>query len=185
MKQPGPSKGPLTISFLTKHVSKLYSRFSSCKPKCQTTEKATMSSMKPSRSDEIPDLDQQIKNTNQIRAGFDSLAPKRPTKPTRSEPGPFGCFSTPDPTTDHPEADKFQTLQSQTHVRFLYLTTFFSSRKRIVRIEIFWLRKYRVIFCMKEVQLLFKMSSWRQSITRISPPLISNITRFSSLFLFL
>ncbi|KAJ4914121.1 maternal effect embryo arrest 59 [Raphanus sativus] len=79
-----------------------------------------MSSMKPSRSDEIPDLDQQIKNTNQIRAGFDSLAPKRPTKPTRSEPGPFGCFSTPDPTTDHPEADKFQILQSQTHGNILH-----------------------------------------------------------------
>ncbi|KAF2585258.1 hypothetical protein F2Q70_00033797 [Brassica cretica] len=79
-----------------------------------------MSTMKPSRSDEIADPDQQIKNTNQIRAGFDSLAPKRPTKPTRSEPGPFGCFSTPEPTTDHPEADKFQTLQSQTHGDILH-----------------------------------------------------------------
>ncbi|KAH0842018.1 hypothetical protein HID58_090560 [Brassica napus] len=40
-----------------------------------------MSTMKPSRSDEVSDPDQQIKNSNEIRAGFDSLAPKRPTKP--------------------------------------------------------------------------------------------------------
>ncbi|KAF3486658.1 hypothetical protein F2Q69_00057977 [Brassica cretica] len=78
-----------------------------------------MSTMKPSRSDEVSDPDQQIKNSNEIRAGFDSLAPKRPTKPTRSEPAPLGSFSTSDQTTDHPEADKFQNLHSQTHVRFL------------------------------------------------------------------
>ncbi|CAN8328303.1 unnamed protein product [Cochlearia groenlandica] len=75
-----------------------------------------MSSMvKPSRSDEILDTDQQIKNSNQIRSDFDSLAPKRPTKPTRSEPGPPGSFSVSDKTNDHPEADKFKSLQSQTH----------------------------------------------------------------------
>uniref|UniRef100_A0A1J3FL89 Uncharacterized protein n=2 Tax=Noccaea caerulescens TaxID=107243 RepID=A0A1J3FL89_NOCCA len=78
-----------------------------------------MSTMKPSRSDEITDPDQQIKNANQIRSDFDSLAPKRPTKPTRSEPGPPGSFSTSDQTTDHPEADKFQSLQSQTHGNIL------------------------------------------------------------------
>ncbi|KAH0936245.1 hypothetical protein HID58_013362 [Brassica napus] len=92
-----------------------------------------MSTMKPSRSDEVSDPDQQIKNSNEIRACFDSLAPKRPTKPTRNEPAPLGSFSTSDQTTDHPEADKFQNFQSQTHVR--------------------------VIFCTNEVQLLFKRSS--------------------------
>ncbi|ESQ53357.1 hypothetical protein EUTSA_v10026399mg [Eutrema salsugineum] len=78
-----------------------------------------MSAMKPSRSDEIPDPDQQIKNSNQIRADFDSLAPKRPTKPTRSEPEPLGSFSASDQTTDHPEADKFRSLQSQAHGNIL------------------------------------------------------------------
>ncbi|KAF8054303.1 hypothetical protein N665_1332s0015 [Sinapis alba] len=78
-----------------------------------------MSTMKPSRSDEVSDLDQQIKNSNETRAGFDSLAPKRPTKPTRSEPEPLGSFSTSDQTTDHPEADKFQALQSETHGNIL------------------------------------------------------------------
>ncbi|CAH2076258.1 unnamed protein product [Thlaspi arvense] len=85
----------------------------------QTKQRRTMSTMKPSRSDEVADPDQQIKNSNQIRADFDSLAPKRPTKPTRSEPGPPGSFSTSDKTTDHPEADKFQSLQSQTHGHIL------------------------------------------------------------------
>lgn len=86
-----------------------------------------MSTMKPSRSDELLDPDEQVKNSNQIRADFDSLAPKRPTKPTRSEPGPPGSFSTSDETTDHPEADKFRSLQSQTHVWFsLKLTLCFS-----------------------------------------------------------
>ncbi|CAN6881348.1 unnamed protein product [Brassica oleracea var. botrytis] len=79
-----------------------------------------MSTMKPSRSDEVSDPDQQIKNSNEIRAGFDSLAPKRPTKPTRSEPAPLESFSTSDQTTDHPEADKFQNLQSQTHGNILH-----------------------------------------------------------------
>jgi len=84
----------------------------------QWTE-TTMSTMKPSRSDEISDPEQQIKNANQIRADFDSLAPKRPTKPTRSEPGFPGSFSASDKITDHPEADKFQSLQSQTHGKVL------------------------------------------------------------------
>ncbi|EOA17532.1 hypothetical protein CARUB_v10005877mg [Capsella rubella] len=78
-----------------------------------------MSTMKPSRSDEVTNLEEQIKNSNQIRADFDSLAPKRPTKPTRSEPGAPGSFSTSDETTDHPEADKFRSLQSQTHGQVL------------------------------------------------------------------
>ncbi|CAH8345192.1 unnamed protein product [Eruca vesicaria subsp. sativa] len=120
MKQPGPSKGQFYFSFLTKPVSKINHLFLVVNQPKQKREKATMSTMKPSRSDEMTDPDQQIKNTNQVRAGFDALAPKRPTKPTRSEPGPIGCFSTPEPTTDHPEADKFQTLQSQTHVDILH-----------------------------------------------------------------
>ncbi|XP_010437240.1 PREDICTED: uncharacterized protein LOC104721032 [Camelina sativa] len=75
--------------------------------------------MKPSRSEEVSDPEQQIKNCNQIRADFDSLAPKRPTKPTRSEPGSPGSFTTSDEATDHPEADKFRSLQSQTHGKVL------------------------------------------------------------------
>jgi len=94
----------------------------------QWTE-TTMSTMKPSRSDEISDPEQQIKNANQIRADFDSLAPKRPTKPTRSEPGFPGSFSASDKITDHPEADKFQSLQSQTHVRLSLKLALFSSHK--------------------------------------------------------
>ncbi|XP_044488310.1 uncharacterized protein LOC123213042 [Mangifera indica] len=73
---------------------------------------------KPSRSDEVLDADQQLKISNQIRAQFDSLAPKRPTKPSRSEP---------DSTTDNPSApvstihqnipefDKLRSLQSQSY----------------------------------------------------------------------
>lgn len=79
---------------------------------------------KPSRSDEVLDADQQLKISNQIRAQFDSLAPKRPTKPSRSEP---------DSTTDNPSApvstihqnipefDKLRSLQSQSYVGNLFL----------------------------------------------------------------
>lgn len=69
---------------------------------------------KPSRSDEVLDADQQVQITNQVRARFDSMAPKRPTKPNRSESG-----ETPSPALSNidqnniPELDKLRSLQSQ------------------------------------------------------------------------
>ncbi|XWS45210.1 hypothetical protein CRYUN_Cryun15aG0116500 [Craigia yunnanensis] len=73
---------------------------------------------KPSRSDEVLNADQQQQITNQVRAQFDSLAPKRPTKPNRSEPDLAITTSNLPPAVDQsiPELDKLQSLQSQSHV---------------------------------------------------------------------
>lgn len=73
---------------------------------------------KPSRSDEVLDADEQVRIANRVRAQIDSMAPKRPTKPNRSEPDSIA------PTNDQsaangniPELDKLRSLQSQSHVR--------------------------------------------------------------------
>lgn len=72
--------------------------------------------IKPSRSDEVLDPDQQVQITNQVRALFDSMVPKRPSKPNRSDPD----FTPSDPlfpytvsSTCNPELDKLQSLRSQ------------------------------------------------------------------------
>lgn len=73
---------------------------------------------KPSRSDEVLDADEQLRIADKIRAQFETLAPKRPVKPNRSE----SDSSTPTPvestTVDVtiPELDKFRALRSQSHV---------------------------------------------------------------------
>lgn len=73
---------------------------------------------KPSRSDEVLDVDQQLRIANEIKAQFESIAPKRPVKPNRSDPD----SSTPTPVDSTavdqniPELNKFQALQSQSHV---------------------------------------------------------------------
>ncbi|VVA17239.1 PREDICTED: maternal effect embryo [Prunus dulcis] len=79
---------------------------------------------KPSRSDEVLEADEQLKIANQIRAQFDSAAPKRPIKPNRSEPdSSSSSSSTPNPVDysifdqpNIPELDKFRSLQSQSPV---------------------------------------------------------------------
>lgn len=87
-----------------------------------------MAVAKPSRSDDVLDEDQQLMITNQIRAQFDSITPKRPLKPNRSEPD----SSSPTPVhpivveTFIPELHKFDSLQSQSHVRKLVFGSFFS-----------------------------------------------------------
>ncbi|KAK4840989.1 hypothetical protein QYF36_023090 [Acer negundo] len=81
---------------------------------------------KPSRSDEILDADQQLMIANQIRSQFESMAPKRPTKPSRSEPDHQSAADN-NPSTDHdmstatteqniPQLDKLRSLLSQSQV---------------------------------------------------------------------
>ncbi|KAA0032503.1 Maternal effect embryo arrest 59, putative isoform 1 [Cucumis melo var. makuwa] len=77
-------------------------------PRCTAT--------KPSRSDIVLDNEEQMRITDQIRAQFDSIAPKRPMKPSRSESdslteNPSGFTS----EKAIPELDKFRNLQSQSH----------------------------------------------------------------------
>ncbi|KAK8673951.1 hypothetical protein V6N13_112260 [Hibiscus sabdariffa] len=75
---------------------------------------------KPSRSDEVLDADQQQQITDQVRAQFDSMVPKRPTKPNRSEPDLASATSANLPSgVDQtiPELHKLRSLQSQSHVK--------------------------------------------------------------------
>lgn len=88
---------------------------------------ATTTTTKPSRSDEVLDACEQQRIADQIRARFDSLAPKRPIKPRRSEPDPDASESDPTPIDDIPEHLKFQSLQSQSHVSVHHLPLFLSS----------------------------------------------------------
>ena len=72
-----------------------------------------LTTTKPSRSDEVLNSEEQIKITNQIKAQFDALTPKRPIKPNRSEPetqqNPVdSTFS----SHNIPELEKLQSLQS-------------------------------------------------------------------------
>ncbi|KAK1587429.1 hypothetical protein Q3G72_012758 [Acer saccharum] len=77
---------------------------------------------KPSRSDEILDADQQLMIAHQIRSQFESMAPKRPTKPNRSEPDHQSAAAN-NPSTDDmstttteqniPQLDKLRSLLSQ------------------------------------------------------------------------
>uniref|UniRef100_A0A5B6Z5G6 Uncharacterized protein n=1 Tax=Davidia involucrata TaxID=16924 RepID=A0A5B6Z5G6_DAVIN len=73
---------------------------------------------KPSRSDEVLDADQQLRIANQVRAQFDSMTPKRPTKPNRSESDAAPTSPLFDEQTPVPEFEKFQSLQSQSHAIF-------------------------------------------------------------------
>lgn len=75
--------------------------------------------VKPSRSDEIIDPDQQRQITDQIRAQFESLAPKRPTKPNRSESEDAAASPSsnhPDGNFPVPELQKLKSLQSQSQI---------------------------------------------------------------------
>lgn len=98
---------------------------------------------KPGRSDEVLEADQQQRITAQIRAHFDSITPKRPAKPSRSESD--SPLSSPSHAANGtiPELYKFRTLQSQSqsesHVRkLLSLTTLLSIQPCFVDFW-FWL----------------------------------------------
>ncbi|GJW36588.1 hypothetical protein Tco_0059508 [Tanacetum coccineum] len=69
--------------------------------------------VKPSRSDEIIDPDEQLLISEQVRSYFESMLPKRPTKPNRSDPDQH-YFVTSEPVdATIPELIKFQSLVSQ------------------------------------------------------------------------
>lgn len=72
-----------------------------------------LTTTKPSRSDEVLDANEQIRITNQIKAQFESLTPKRPIKPNRSEPETQNPVNS-STLSSHkiPELEKLQSLQS-------------------------------------------------------------------------
>lgn len=144
---------------------------------------------KPSRSDEVLDVDQQLRIANEIKAQFESIAPKRPVKPNRSDPD--SSTSTPVDSTavdqNIPELNKFQALQSQSHVchmLHLNLTLFLCVRA-------LWLFLGFVVLviglsdcckisrlCFRQRELLgHKKSMWRPSTTTSCTQLINSITR--------
>lgn len=76
-----------------------------------------LTATKPSRSDEVLDFNEQIRNTNQIKAQFDALTPKRPIKPNRSEPETENTVNSSTLSSHNiPELEKLQSLQSNSQV---------------------------------------------------------------------
>lgn len=140
---------------------------------------------KPSRSDEVLDEDQQLKIANHIRAQFDSITPKRPLKPNRSE----SDSSTPTPVDsivdpNIPELDKFHSLQSQSHVRnlFFFVLAFLGSNNFFFfffltssLITLYFIR--RLYFQGRELQR-WKMNTWKPSTTGNWIPLTNSITLY-------
>lgn len=145
---------------------------------------------KPSRSDEVPDEEERLKNASQVRAQFDSLAPRRPLKPNRSEPD-WSSSSPVDSSGsfEHaiPELDKLRSLQSQPPqvtmnpracFRFVFspfppcLRLLISDRdSRAVR--------YIIRACSQRdrVRRTCRTSSWRPSITKSWSRSTNSITR--------
>ncbi|XP_031480855.1 uncharacterized protein LOC116250970 [Nymphaea colorata] len=73
---------------------------------------------KPSRSDEVIPPEEQLRTAKEVQAHFDSMAPKRPQKPNRSEASTTADDSPPDaihPIHDPPELEKLQTLRTESH----------------------------------------------------------------------
>ncbi|KAG8384324.1 hypothetical protein BUALT_Bualt04G0106400 [Buddleja alternifolia] len=69
---------------------------------------------KPSRSDDVLDAAQQLQIYTQVRAKFDSMAPKRPIKPNRSEPDSISISSPHKDKDIHtPELHNLRSLQYQ------------------------------------------------------------------------
>jgi hypothetical protein len=77
-----------------------------------------LTTTKPSRSDDVLDIQEQIRITNQIKAQFDAITPKRPIKPNRSEPETqqnhvdfnFSSYN------NIPELQKLQSLKSNSQI---------------------------------------------------------------------
>ncbi|KAK6923094.1 hypothetical protein RJ641_011398 [Dillenia turbinata] len=76
--------------------------------------------IKPSRSDEVLDAEEQMKIANQVRAHFDSLAPKRSTKPNRSESDSETpvVYTVEEENKSIPELHRFEALKSQSSITF-------------------------------------------------------------------
>ncbi|CAN6449738.1 unnamed protein product [Victoria cruziana] len=76
---------------------------------------------KPSRSDEVLPPEEQLRAAREVQTHFDSIAPKRPQKPNRSEPSETTDESPPSadsPLHDPPELEKLQMLRKESHTIF-------------------------------------------------------------------
>ncbi|KAJ4967204.1 hypothetical protein NE237_019053 [Protea cynaroides] len=69
--------------------------------------------IKPSRSDEVLDAEEQLRIASMTRDHFDSMAPKRPIKPSRSEPDSSSSTVSSLDVENVPEYHKFLSLKSQ------------------------------------------------------------------------
>ncbi|XP_045812244.1 uncharacterized protein LOC123906378 isoform X2 [Trifolium pratense] len=79
----------------------------------------TTTTTKPSRSDDVLDIQEQIRITNQIKAQFDAITPKRPIKPNRSEPETQQNDVVDFNFSSHnniPELQKLESLQSNSQI---------------------------------------------------------------------
>ncbi|CAO2828218.1 unnamed protein product [Amaranthus hypochondriacus] len=68
--------------------------------------------IKPSRSDEVVDPEEQLRITHEIKTRFESMAPKRPIKPNRSEPDPDASLAHQTHSDPIPELQKLISFKS-------------------------------------------------------------------------
>ena len=68
--------------------------------------------IKPSRSDEVVDPEEQLRITHEIKTRFESMAPKRPIKPNRSEPDPDAYLAYQTHSDPIPELQKLISFKS-------------------------------------------------------------------------
>ncbi|KAL9275842.1 hypothetical protein AKJ16_DCAP22028 [Drosera capensis] len=73
---------------------------------------------KPSRSDEVLDHEQQLRIADHVRSVFESAAPKRPAKPSRSESDSVAPLETKCDIASIPELEKLKNLKSRSEVVF-------------------------------------------------------------------
>ncbi|KAK9713586.1 hypothetical protein RND81_06G037500 [Saponaria officinalis] len=72
---------------------------------------------KPSRSDEMIEPEQQLRLAHEVGAYFESIKPKRPTKPSRSEPDPDASLTRDQAYSEPiPELQRLNDLKSQSQV---------------------------------------------------------------------
>ncbi|KAL2906357.1 Meiotically up-regulated gene 60 protein [Bienertia sinuspersici] len=67
---------------------------------------------KPSRSDEVVDPQHQVQITDKVKAQFESMAPKRPIKPNRSEPDAHAASLGHQPNNSQQPIPELQNLLS-------------------------------------------------------------------------
>jgi hypothetical protein len=128
---------------------------------------------RPSRSDaHLSPVDEAVR-VAEVREYYDDAAPKRHTKPSRSE---HSAVYTDDALIDssHPELDKLQELEAHTEVRRLSPSSSFKTTSRI------YMELMRVVRCCRNWcsrAASRERSSWRRSTTGTSAASASSTTR--------
>uniref|UniRef100_A0A453IFA4 Uncharacterized protein n=1 Tax=Aegilops tauschii subsp. strangulata TaxID=200361 RepID=A0A453IFA4_AEGTS len=142
---------------------------------------------RPSRSDaHLSPVDEAVR-VDEVRGYYDGAAPKRHSKPSRSDHSAVYTDALAGPGADgsHPELDKFQDLEAHSEVRSHHLLLFIKTSRRYIESTS---RSgaadaaVRVVSCRRNWCARAgrrARSSWRRSTTRTSAASASSITRLA------